>query len=91
MKPATTAGPGGVAGIGCGEAIAAALAERCRAGVLVNVLLDAVGALAMPPELRTEMTGAGCRVETYRPLSPFTIDRVNNRNHRRTRRRSAPR
>ena len=65
------------------EAIAAALAERCRAGVLVNVLLDAVGALAMPSELRTEMTGAGCRVETYRPLSPFTIDRVNNRNHRR--------
>lgn len=65
------------------EEIAAALAERCRAGVQVNVLLDAVGALAMPAELRTEMTAAGCRVETFRPLSPFTIDRFNNRNHRR--------
>jgi cardiolipin synthase A/B len=65
------------------EKIAAALAERCRAGVQVNVLLDAVGTLAMPAELRTEMTAAGCRVETFRPLSPFTIDRFNNRNHRR--------
>src|SRR4029453_6958390 len=65
------------------EEIAAALAERCRAGVRVNVLLDAVGALAMPGELRTEMAAAGCRVEVFRPLSPFTIDRFNNRNHRR--------
>jgi cardiolipin synthase len=63
--------------------IAEALAERCRAGVKVNVLLDAVGALAMPAEHRTVMTEAGCRVEYYRPLSPFTIDRVNYRNHRR--------
>jgi cardiolipin synthase len=65
------------------EEVAAALAERCRAGVKVNVLLDAVGALAMPVALRAEMSGAGCRVESYRPLSPFTIDRVNYRNHRR--------
>jgi cardiolipin synthase len=63
--------------------IAAALTERCGAGVKVNVLLDAVGALAMPGQLREEMTSAGCRVENYRPLSPFAIDRVNYRNHRR--------
>jgi len=63
--------------------IAAALAERCRAGVQVNVLLDAVGALAMPVELREEMSSAGCRIENYRPLSPFALDRVNHRNHRR--------
>jgi cardiolipin synthase len=63
--------------------IAEALAERCRAGVKVNVLLDAVGALMMPVEHRAVMAQAGCRVENYRPLSPFTIDRVNYRNHRR--------
>ena len=63
--------------------IASALAERCRAGVKVSVLLDAVGTLAMPPEHRDAMTEAGCRVETYRPLSPFALDRVNFRNHRR--------
>src|SRR6267142_4569327 len=65
------------------EEITAALAERCRAGVKVNVLLDAVGTLAMPAEHRRTMTDAGCRVETYRPLSPFTLDRLNYRNHRR--------
>src|SRR5207247_120699 len=57
--------------------------ERCRAGVTVNVLLDAVGALALPTEYRDIMTNAGCRVESFRPLSPFAIDKVNNRNHRR--------
>jgi cardiolipin synthase A/B len=63
--------------------VAAALAERCRAGVKVNVLLDGFGALAMPPEHRSIMTDAGCQVETYRPLNPFTFDRANFRNHRR--------
>jgi cardiolipin synthase len=68
---------------GPAQEVTDALAERCRAGVKVNVLLDAVGALAMPGKFRDEMTEAGCRVETYRPLSPFAIDRVNHRNHRR--------
>ncbi len=63
--------------------VANALAERCRAGVKVNVLLDAVGALAMPAEHRELLKEAGCQVETFRPLHPFAIDRVNNRNHRR--------
>lgn len=62
---------------------AQALAGRCRAGVKVHVLLDAVGALQMPPEYRQWMTEAGCQVEAYRPLTPWTFDRVNYRNHRR--------
>ena len=65
------------------EDVAAALADRCRAGIKVNVLLDAVGALAMPNALRDEMSKAGCRVETYRPLRPLALDRLNYRNHRR--------
>ena len=63
--------------------VSAALAERCRAGVTVNVLIDAVGAFALPEEYRREMVEAGCRLESFRPLSPFAIDRVNNRSHRR--------
>src|SRR5258706_1057302 len=63
--------------------IAQALAERCRGGVRVNVLLDAVGSLAIPGEYREVMVDAGCRVETFRPLGPFSMDRANNRNHRR--------
>jgi cardiolipin synthase len=65
------------------EDLAQALAERCRAGLQVHILLDAFGALLMPSELRTLMVDAGCKVESYRPLSPFAIGRVNNRNHRR--------
>lgn len=62
---------------------ARALAERCRAGVKVHVLLDAVGSLQMPGEYRQWLTEAGCQVEAYRPVTPWTIDRVNFRNHRR--------
>src|SRR5262245_18267815 len=43
------------------EEIAAALAQRCRAGGQVNVLLDAVGALAMPGELRRPQPGVVSR------------------------------
>jgi cardiolipin synthase len=64
-------------------AITQALAERCRAGIAVHVLLDAIGALAMPTQYRDWMTSAGCQVATFRPLRPWAIDRVNNRNHRR--------
>jgi cardiolipin synthase len=62
---------------------ARALAERCRAGVKVHVLVDAVGSLLMPPQYRDWMTEAGCELASYRPLTPWTIDRANYRNHRR--------
>jgi len=62
---------------------ALALAERCRAGVKVHVLVDAVGSLMMPSQYRDWMTEAGCQVASYRPVTPWTIDRANYRNHRR--------
>jgi len=65
------------------RAVADALADRCRAGVKVNVLLDAVGSLAIPEQYLRTMNDAGCHVVTYRPLSPFAIERFNYRNHRR--------
>src|SRR4030095_15137181 len=61
------------------EDTAQALAERCREGVKVNVLVDAVGAMGMPSTFRQTLEEAGCKVATYRPLSPFAIDRVNYR------------
>ncbi|MGH7322802.1 MAG: phospholipase D-like domain-containing protein [Candidatus Rokuibacteriota bacterium] len=63
--------------------IAQALAERCRAGVKANVLLDGVGALQMPTEYGELMTKAGCHVVFFRPLGLLTIQRANFRNHRR--------
>ena len=62
---------------------AQALAERCRAGVKVHVLIDAGGSLQMPSQYRDALTEAGCQVASYRPLTPWTFDRANYRNHRR--------
>jgi cardiolipin synthase len=63
--------------------IAAALAERCRAGVGVKVLLDAFGTLRMPREYVEGMRRSGCHVVYARPLNPFRLLSVNYRNHRR--------
>jgi cardiolipin synthase A/B len=65
------------------QQMADALAERCRAGVRVNVLLDGVGTLAMPGEHVDTMRRASCRVETFRPLGRWSVRGHNNRNHRR--------
>ncbi|MBI4636723.1 MAG: cardiolipin synthase B [Candidatus Rokubacteria bacterium] len=63
--------------------IAEALAERCRAGVGVNVLLDAFGAQGMPSEYAELMQRSGCHVVFFRPLDHRTVVRANHRNHRR--------
>jgi cardiolipin synthase len=65
------------------QAIAEALAERCRNGVAGKVLLDAFGALLMPQGYRDLMEQAGCKVVIFRPLKHVVIGRGNNRNHRR--------
>jgi len=67
-----------------GQELADALAERCRAGVAVKVLLDGVGTLAMPEAHVATLTRAGCRVQTFRGLAGWRARRHNYRNHRRT-------
>jgi cardiolipin synthase len=63
--------------------LAEAIAERCRAGVGGNILLDSFGALAMPTEHVDLMKRAGCHVAFFRPLTRTIFGRANNRNHRR--------
>src|SRR5437762_7500937 len=64
--------------------IAEALAERCRAGVGVNVLLDAFGTLGMPSQFVETMKSAGCHVAHFRPLyRVWPGAKTNNRGHRR--------
>lgn len=59
-----------------------ALAERARAGVEVNVLLDAMGAARMERTLVTKLRDAGAQVEWFRPPHWYSIHKVNNRTHR---------
>jgi cardiolipin synthase len=63
--------------------MAQALAERCRAGVGVNILLDAVGSGRMAKSERRLLRDSGCHLAFYHSLNPFAIKRINHRNHRR--------
>ena len=63
--------------------LASALADKCRAGLKVNILLDGFGTLLMPAEYAETMRAAGCNVAIYRPLHSLSLDRANYRNHRR--------
>ena len=72
-----------------GLEVAEALAERCRAGLRVHILLDGFGTFLIPAEYLDSMKSAGCEVSTFRPLSPmllltpFGFGTSNNRSHRR--------
>jgi cardiolipin synthase len=62
--------------------IAGALTERARAGVTVNVLLDAVGTAKMDPRLLRTLRQGGATVTRFRPPKPYAVRRINNRTHR---------
>jgi cardiolipin synthase len=59
-----------------------ALAERARAGVQVNIVLDAIGSFATWNSYFKELREAGGRVCWYHPLKWYTLPRINNRTHR---------
>ncbi|MGN6185843.1 MAG: phospholipase D-like domain-containing protein, partial [Thermoanaerobaculia bacterium] len=65
-----------------GRDFAQALAERSRAGVKVNVILDAVGSAEMSQDLIDFLLRNGIAVEWYHPLRWYTLSRVNHRTHR---------
>jgi cardiolipin synthase A/B len=65
-----------------GARFAAALTERAKAGVKVHILLDWVGSQKMEKKYLDEMTGAGVQIERYHPLAWYSLDRMNNRTHR---------
>ncbi|MGE5169823.1 MAG: phospholipase D-like domain-containing protein [Rudaea sp.] len=65
-----------------GDEFANALAERARAGVKVHVLLDWVGSVRMEEQLVRVMTDAGAEVRRYHAPKWYTIDKLNNRTHR---------
>ncbi len=69
--------PGAVA-----DRFKSALVDRARAGVKVNLVVDAVGSAGAADGYFDELTEAGGRVGWYHPPSWHTWDRLNNRTHR---------
>ncbi len=59
-----------------------AFAERARAGVQVNVILDAQGTGKMGRENLQKLQSAGAKVVKYHPLLFWDVRRFNNRTHR---------
>ena len=65
-----------------GEEFARALSERARAGVKVHLMLDWLGSEKITPQLLSQMKEAGIEVERYHPLQWFSLEKINNRTHR---------
>ena len=59
-----------------------ALCDRAKAGVEVNVLLDAVGASKMDRSLVDDLERSGATVEWFRPPHWYALEKINNRTHR---------
>lgn len=59
-----------------------AMAERARAGVRVNVVLDAFGSLGAPRSMLRPLLDAGGRVERYNSLAWHRLMQMDNRTHR---------
>jgi cardiolipin synthase A/B len=59
-----------------------ALTERARAGVKVNLVLDALGSFGTSKSYCKSLIAAGGRVEFYHNFSWRSLARVNNRTHR---------
>ena len=62
--------------------VADALCERARAGVEVNVIIDAMGGVKIEKDLVEQLAEAGVRMSRFRPPKPYAARRVANRTHR---------
>lgn len=65
-----------------GREFSQALSERAHAGVTVHLMIDWVGAGKIDDAQIEAMRAAGVHVERYHPLAWWSLDRVNNRTHR---------
>ena len=65
-----------------GQQFADALAERARRGVKVHILVDWAGSQKMDEKLLEAMKSAGIEIRKYHPLKWYSLDRLNNRTHR---------
>lgn len=64
------------------DAFLKVLTERARAGVQVNLVLDAIGSFATWDSYTAELRVAGGRICWYHPFKWHTLARINNRTHR---------
>jgi cardiolipin synthase len=65
------------------DAIADALCERARHGVIVSCVFDSIGSFPFwYSRVRRRLKKAGCRVHNYQGVRWYSLARLNNRTHR---------
>jgi len=65
-----------------GKSFAEALARKAKSGVKVHVLLDWVGSAKMDEALTKDLEASGVIVKKYHPPHWYTLNKMNNRTHR---------
>ncbi|HWH47074.1 MAG TPA: cardiolipin synthase [Burkholderiales bacterium] len=65
-----------------GKEFADALSDRARNGVRVHVMLDWVGSQKLDEAALEEMRAAGVEIKKYHPPRWYTLNKLNNRTHR---------
>ncbi len=76
------------AGDDAGRAVAAALADRAKAGLDVRLMVDAWGSFSMPAAMLKQLRAAGVQVHIFHALGEALVGRLkflrvlNQRNHR---------
>jgi cardiolipin synthase len=65
------------------DAIAEAMADRARHGVIVSMVADSIGSFPFwYSGVRRRLKKAGCRVHNYQGVRWYSLARLNNRTHR---------
>ena len=67
-----------------GMRFAEALAAKAQSGIPVLILLDAVGSSTIGDAIIEKLESGGCRIAWYNPVFWYTVDRINNRTHRKS-------
>jgi cardiolipin synthase len=60
----------------------AALSERARQGVVVTIVVDAIGSFSLWGRPVRRLRKAGCRIASYQRFRWYALARLNNRTHR---------
>jgi len=58
------------------------LSAKARQGVIVTIVVDAIGSLSLWGRPVRRLRKAGCRIESYQRLRWYSLARLNNRTHR---------
>jgi cardiolipin synthase len=67
-----------------GRRFAEAFAEKACQGVKVKLLVDAIGSATVGEPILRILEAGGCQLAWFRPIHWYTLDRANQRNHRKS-------